>query len=503
MNESRDTVIQWVVPTSPLRTGIANYTGDFFRAVDGRWPIQVFPEPGSKLGLYRSIRNQGDRDPDPSIPLMTHIGNSEFHARAFQLALQVSGVLVLHDVVLHHALAAYLLRTGRSRDYWRELDSRYGRSGVEFGRALLGGRNATDIEAYPLCEAFVENARVTVVHSSYAAEAVRRLVPNAEIRVVPMGIPVPAVVSQHVARQALGIPASAFVVVSISHVNPNKRIQMVLRALRRLVARTKDVVFVIAGSGSDSSQLMREIRILGLEPHVVQLGYVDDRTARLLAAAADACVNLRYPTTGETSASLLRLLGVGLPVLVSEAGTSLELPAGVGLRIPVDEYEVEMISDVLRELATNKQFREDAGLAARAFVLANHTMADQVNGFRRVLQEYYGVDLPGLDHVPTEDAPVIGEVGKPQVKSGSVTDSVVDAISGLGLGNQDSVITAAATAITELGLVDRRSPAAGIPRERLLARIACPECGGSVGDEGRCRVCAFVVPRDSQLLDLR
>ena len=59
-----------------------------------------------------------------------------------------------------------------------------------------------------------------------------------------------------------------------------------------------------------------------------------------LMAACDVLVNLRYPTMGETSGSVIRALSLGKPLVVSDVGWFAELPDDVVLKVPVDEYEV-------------------------------------------------------------------------------------------------------------------------------------------------------------------
>ena len=52
-------------------------------------------------------------------------------------------------------------------------------------------------------------------------------------------------------------------------------------------------------------------------------------------AACDVCVNLRSPTMGETSGSVIRQLSLGKPVVVSDVGWFAELPDDVALKVPV------------------------------------------------------------------------------------------------------------------------------------------------------------------------
>ena len=62
-------------------------------------------------------------------------------------------------------------------------------------------------------------------------------------------------------------------------------------------------------------------------------------------AACDICVNLRSPTMGETSGSVIRQLSLGKPVVVSDVGWFAELPDDVALKVPVDARETD---DALR-----------------------------------------------------------------------------------------------------------------------------------------------------------
>ncbi len=495
--------LQWVSPHPPLRTGIANYTADIFAAVDGTWHVDAVVETGSSLSSYRTVKQLDPGNLDPHVPTVLHLGNSQFHDRAFDLAHAVPSIIVLHDVFLHHALAGRALRTGRERQYWRDLQAEYGDAGVAAGRAILAGQSIENIDRFPLVEPFVRSARAVVVHNEHAAAQVRSLVPDTPVFIVPMGIPTPATIERDVARAALGLSESAFVIGSITHVNPNKRLPVVLRALRRLIATRPDAMLVLAGTGSDGELLTREIEILGLRSHVRQLGYVDDRTARVLASALDACVNLRYPTAGETSASLLRLLGAGLPVIVSDAGASAELPPGVGLKIPVDGHEIGVLARLLEALADDAGLREDAGHAAREFVLKRHSMVNMVDGYREVLSGAYGSRFPGLAATPAEP-PLAIVLPAPQAAASTSVYAVAGrAVAELGLGQTSAALESLGDAIVGLGLDRSRATERRRPSERLLARVACPQCGAGLDASWSCRRCGKPVVARRSVPDLR
>jgi hypothetical protein len=91
-------------------------------------------------------------------------------------------------------------------------------------------------------------------------------------------------------------------------------------------------------------------------------------------AAADICLNMRHPTAGETSASLLRLLGAGRPTLVTATGAFTELPPGVAAQVDPDRSESDLILAYCRLLAEQPDIAAAMGAAARAYVARYHTL---------------------------------------------------------------------------------------------------------------------------------
>lgn len=449
--------LRMVTPLPPVPSGIAQYSAELLNAVDGRWQVEVLPERGSSAGDWATVRVTSAsrrRRYDDTVPMVFQLGNSGYHRVAFDLALRHAGVLVLHDVVLHHGRAGELLRTGGGGAYKRLMRERYGRAGIAAAESLLAGRTPADIGDYPLSEDYIERARVTTVHSNYAGSVVLRHVPDANVRVVPMGIALPALIDQAAAREALGLPASAFIVASVTHVNPFKRLHVVLRAFRRVVDAFPESLLVIAGSVSPEVDLPRLTRLFGVHRQTRLLGYVSDSDARLVARSADVSVNLRYPSAGETSASLLRLLGAGRPVLITDDPASAEYPQDAVVRIPVDRFEDEMVSEALIMLATDSRLRTDAGDAARRFIEAEHTIAAAVDGYRNVVESAFGSKLPPVAEIMLDEPRphMDRSFTSAQADPGPVSNAVADALHDLGLAGHDGTIEAAARAMISIGL---------------------------------------------------
>jgi glycosyltransferase involved in cell wall biosynthesis/uncharacterized protein YbaR (Trm112 family) len=481
-------LLEWVTPLPPLPTGIAGYSADLLAVVQEPWNIKVTPEP-AKAGIFgRPIT--GSR---PATRQILQVGNSGFHPLAYRLAENSGNLLVLHDVVLHHArLASFVSRRG-GKAYIELMSRLYGPDGLDAARAVLRG-GPIDGDRFPLSEDLIERANVVAVHSEHARQRVLELRPETNVVVIPMGIPLPYLTPQEDARAFLNLPQDAFVVVSITHVNPMKRIPVVLRAFRRLLRTHSRSLFVIAGGASDPDGLKRQVRALGLENHVRIAGYVTDDEARLLARAGDVAVNLRYPSTGETSASLLRLLGAGIPVVVTRHGSSLEVPEKAALHLSVDLLEEETLAEYLKWLADDHDARAEIGANARAFVAEQHSMGVAADGYREAVRLAWGIDLPVLvQRVVEEPAPIMTRPG-PAVEENAepsrIEGLVASRLVRLGIGGHDGTIEAVARQMDRLEMNNVASDSSNQEiSPDLLEVLACPVCKTNVKLEDGELVC--------------
>jgi glycosyltransferase involved in cell wall biosynthesis len=128
-------------------------------------------------------------------------------------------------------------------------------------------------------------------------------------------------------------------------------------------------------------------------------------------AACDVLVNLRYPTMGETSGSVLRGLSLGKPLVVSDVGWFAELPDDVVLKVPVDEYEVDVLAAAL---AVAAEHGATLGAAGRAYVERAHDVAHVADEYAAALEVAAGGDAVD-DQVLLRVAEAAAEVGMTDV----------------------------------------------------------------------------------------
>jgi glycosyltransferase involved in cell wall biosynthesis len=154
-------------------------------------------------------------------------------------------------------------------------------------------------------------------------------------------------------RRAHGIAADRPVLVHISRVAHEKNIDFLLRMLVRLRDAVPDVLLVIAGEGPAVAHVRGLAARLGLERHVLMVGYLDRATALLdCYRAGDAFV---FASRTETQGLvLLEALALGVPVVSTAVmGTADVLRDARGACIaPEDEGEfAAAVERVLRDPA--------------------------------------------------------------------------------------------------------------------------------------------------------
>ena len=356
------------------------------------------------------------------------MGNSRVHRYIYRQVFKYPGVVVLHDLVLHHMIAGLALESERAGIYLREMAYSHGSDGVRLAWEILNGERPAPFFEYPLCQRVIDASLGVLVHSEYLAGQVRKRSPDAPVGVVPMGIPAPPDPGPPMTLRArLGLPANAFLIASLGEVTAHKRIGVVLQALARLVGAGVDAHYVVVGNVAGDLDLGLQAQRIGIASRLHVTGYVPQEEFNAYLHAADLCVNLRYPTAGETSASALRCLAAGRATVVSDIGANRELPDGVCIKVPVNGDELDMLTAALQLLARRHDLREQVGAAARRYIQRNHRMEQAAAAYVTFIDDL--VRAPRRPHAPK---PVAREYsGHP------LLSTMAQELHNLGFGPQD------------------------------------------------------------------
>jgi SAM-dependent methyltransferase len=169
-------------------------------------------------------------------------------------------------------------------------------------------------------------------------------------------------------RYRLGLDETTPLIGVFGFLKPYKRIAESLRAFRRLLRVVPAAKMILVGEPHPEFPLQSLIHTLGLSAAVRVMGFTPIQDFTGYMAACDIVLNLRYPTVGESSGSLLRAFGLGKAVLVSGVGAFQELPDHVCLKVPVGAGEEDLIFEYLNLLASRPDVARALGERAARYV---------------------------------------------------------------------------------------------------------------------------------------
>ena len=302
-------------PVPPTRTGVAHYASMLIPALQAKFDVEVISSDGQR--------------PTANGQRIYQLGNNPHHEWIYKEAMQHPGVIVLHDIVLHHLIVEMTLARGDVDGYVAALEANHGAAGAAWARGRAAGLHSEMGNfLLPASIEIANRSSAVIVHNHYAADRLQSLGVRTPIHVVPHPYE-----PQHVPKGGRKNVIGLF-----GFLTSAKRSDVVLQAFREARTTNRDVRLLIVGEPApniDTSAFAGD--------GIVFTGYVPDEEFVNYFAEVDRVVNLRYPTAGETSGTLIRAFDAGKPVAVSDYAQFAELPDDCVTKIPLGSGEVEAL----------------------------------------------------------------------------------------------------------------------------------------------------------------
>lgn len=369
-------------PVNPRLSGISDYSEALIAALSDHADIDLFVDgyQPSNLPLFDSFPTYDARaypSIDHTFPYdldLFQVGNNPLHAYMYKSILSSPGIITLHDFYLYHFIHSVFVKDGNSDGFWDEVAFCEGSEQGLRAKVAYVKRMLDDYEL-PLNKRLVLASEGIVVHSEWAAQALKRYPTTPPVEVIPFGIsifPDDGGRFQKVVRRHLEIPADAFVFGIFGNLHRVKRIPSALRAFARVRKHHSNAVLLLMGAADVTvndlvhsfQQDLMAARAQGIFIHPEQ---VDCLQLMIAMQAVDVGINLRYPTAGETSASLSQLLGQGKPTIVSSVGSFAEYPDACCPKTPIDDDEENVLYQHMMNLMDNESRLRLASQAAFEF----------------------------------------------------------------------------------------------------------------------------------------
>ncbi|HTA70350.1 MAG TPA: glycosyltransferase [Bryobacteraceae bacterium] len=342
-------------PLPPARSGIADYSAALLDELERLVEIETFSSKPTRF------------DPNNFDAVLYQVGNNAHHDFCYETALQHPGVVVVHEANLHHLIADMTIKRGDWDAYMQAIEQEGGPAALEYAQRVRALEIGPDYEGVPMLRRLLSRSKAAIVHSGCVESEIRNAGFEGPVARIPHGAWIPEA-SRMDYRTRLGLDETTPLIGIFGFLKPYKRITESLRALRRLVRVQPNVKMILVGEPHPEFALDSLIRSLDLQSHVRILGFRPIEEFVGYIAACDIVLNLRYPTVGENSGTLMRALGLGKAVIVSAVGSFSELPDSICLKAPVDASEEDHLFEYLNLLASRSDVRSALGARAREWV---------------------------------------------------------------------------------------------------------------------------------------
>lgn len=433
--------LAWFSPVPPVPSGIAACSAELVAALSLEHDIDVFvdepvarsaPPIGPHSTTPRSAheflwRNRAN----PYDLTVYQVGNSSHHDFLWPYLFRYPGLTILHDAHLHHARAAALLRTRRSRDYRAEFLANHPGVSPDLAELAIAGFDNHLYYSWPMTRLVVQASRMAAVHAAPLAAALNAEIPGAAVESIRLGhgkllSDAQVAAARLKVRAERRIPDDGIVFGVFGGLTPEKRVPQVLDAFQALLPYAPRAHLLLAGPAARHYDVAADVRSRALEAQVTLTGYLaSEEQLTECIAASDVALSLRWPTAREISGPWLRALGAGRPTVIMDLEHLSDVPSldprswtlnAGGFRrseLPSPESQVQSAGSrvsspesrtpdpvtiaidimdeahslrlAMRRLASDADLRANLGAAGRAYWAREHSPERMIEEYRLAL----------------------------------------------------------------------------------------------------------------------
>jgi len=443
-------------PLSPLRTAIADHVEGLLPYLAEFAHIDLYIDDGYTPSNPAIANNYGVYNHRQFPELVSqydaaiyHMGDEPvFHGYIYKMLQQHKGIVVLHDLVLHHCIGGLTWARGDTDGYLAEMRYAYGKEGEAAAQQIMSGRRLDWMYKYPLVERVLDNNIGLVVHNGSAHRQVLERRPGLAVTFIPQHFFLPAGVSPDddvsSLRQALSLE-DRFVVGTYGLLMEVKQLDLTLRAFARFRHSHPRSVYLLVGPPGRDYDLAGLVHRMGLEDSVRMVGWQSSTSFVRHMLASDVAIQLRHPHVGGTPYTPIRLMGLGIPTIVSDIEPLAEIPEGCCAKIGVDEYEEDTLLATMEFLATHDGARREMAERGRSHIQAEHHPRVIAHKYKAFIEDLLSAPEETVEKGPvTWEQNLIGQVAATLADWGVRSEDdalllpIAAAIASLGIGSPES-----------------------------------------------------------------
>jgi hypothetical protein len=262
------------------------------------------------------VTNHNYQEPSSFDYVLYHLGNNPFHACSFRALNSRPGIILMHEYNnLDYYFSCWKELRRNERDYL--LDTAYKRYQRTFKDAkdiIQYIRSIQEESPYSVdfaCEDIaIKLASTVIFHSEKIASRFRKRYPARSILTIKF--PVEETIPDETCMTRLQLPANSFLFGCFGYIGSWKRFEVLIETWRSWKDRPNNCYLLIVGRKQYDISFPEDENIIHLE------NIDSNEDFNSLLVSCDCGIQLRYPSVGETSASLSKFIAHSIPVITTE-----------------------------------------------------------------------------------------------------------------------------------------------------------------------------------------
>ena len=244
--------------------------------------------------------------------------------------------------------------------------------------------------SYPLHKKIIRCAKAIITHSKHAKKIVAKINQKIPLEVINMGVNnnQPKKTKENLKKDN-ALQNKQLVVCSFGLIQKHKRIAQALNAFAIFAKENKNSCYLLIGQIDESLNIQKLIKKYNLQEKVIRTGHLTNNKAMEYIAASDVCINLRGPSTGATSASLIKSLSVSTPCIISDLPENQEFPNSCVIKIKNDKNEIRTIAQKLNYLKEHSSILKEMSKSALEYTKENHQWDKNAKKIQEFIKKVY------------------------------------------------------------------------------------------------------------------
>lgn len=331
-------------PKHPEHSGVANY-------------IELTLKGLGRFFECYHVDNNDWSPPDLFDYVLYHVGGSSKHLAVFRALGLRRGPAIIHE---HNCLSFYY-------EAWPSLTDDARANFLKHVSKVLSKEFCDLNELYAFLDRhpiydrwsaevfsesfFMDNVTIAITHSPIVRDLLRGRYPSSIVETLPYPVRPFNPKNSSWARQVLGLKSKDFLFGSFGFIGQYKRVEKIIEAWMAWQDRPPWVKLLILGERQYPIQIP-------VSSNLVYIDYVDNEDIfDAYLGALDCAIQLRYPTLGETSSVVSKMLANSRPVIISKTEYTAHYEQNqCMIQVCPDENEVLNLVASFRQLIQQPRF---------------------------------------------------------------------------------------------------------------------------------------------------